>query len=70
MPAPRQRRANEQSKMLRRPLARYPGVDFLLVLQDPPGTAINATFHQGRRLDAAQAVALQSAHRWEPSRGG
>jgi hypothetical protein len=55
--------------MLRRPLARHPGVDFLLVLQDPSG-AVTAAFHQGRLLDAAQAVVLQSAHPWEPSGRG
>jgi hypothetical protein len=55
--------------MLRRPLDRHPGADFLLVLKDPSG-GITGAVHQGRVLDEPQAVALQSAHLWQPSGGG
>ena len=55
--------------MLRLPLDRHPGADFLLVLQDPAG-GVTGAVHQGRVLDAAQAAALRQAHPWEPSGGG
>lgn len=54
--------------MLRRPLDRHPGADFLLVLQDPSGSLTGAV-HQGRVLDADQAEALRRAHPWELSGG-
>ena len=72
MPAsrpPRPRRAIEHTTMLKRPLDRHPGADFQLVLKGPEG-AVTCGFHQGRQLDAAQAVALRQAHPWEPSGGG
>ncbi len=56
--------------MLMRPLPRYPGADYLLLLSDPTGTVTCAS-HHGRQLDArqaqAQAQALRHAHPWEPS---
>ena len=55
--------------MLRRPLDRHPGADFLLVLQDPAG-GVTGAVHQGRVPGPAEAVALRQAHPWEPSGGG
>jgi hypothetical protein len=54
----------ESPDLLSRPLDRHPGADWCLLLQGPDG-AITGGFHQGRQLDAAQAVALQRAHRWQ-----
>jgi hypothetical protein len=67
MPASRTNRSRqpiETPVLLSRPLNRHPGTDWCLLLQGPDG-AITGGFHQGRQLDAAQAVALQSAHRWQ-----
>lgn len=69
MPAPRTtrpRRALETPLLLTRHLERHPHADWALLLQGPDG-AITGGFHQGRQLDAAQAVALKQAHRWKPS---
>lgn len=62
----RPRRPLETPLLLTRPLERHPHTDWALLLQGPDG-AITGGFHQGRQLDAAQAVALQRAHRWKPS---
>jgi hypothetical protein len=60
----RPRQVIEIPLLLSRPLERHPGTDWALLLQGPDG-AITGGFHQGRRLDAAQALALQRAHRWQ-----
>jgi hypothetical protein len=65
-PAPGPRRLIETPVLLSRPLDRYPGSTWCLLLQGPDG-AITGGFYQGRRLDAAQAEALQLAHRWKVS---
>jgi hypothetical protein len=65
----RPRQVIETPLLLSRPLERHPGTDWALLLQGPDG-AITGGFHQGCRLDAAQAVALQLAHRWEATGGG
>lgn len=72
MPAPRTprpRRVNEHTTMLKRPLDRDPGADFLLVLHNPTGS-ITGAVHQGRVLDATEAEALRQAHPRERSGGG
>lgn len=55
--------------MLRRPLDRFPGVEFVLMLQSPTGETTGAV-HRGCLLDAAQAEALRRAHAWQPSGRG
>jgi len=69
MPAPRTprpRRVVETPLLLSRPLVRLSGTDLCLLLKGPDG-AITGGFHLGRQLDAAQAVALLQAHKWEES---
>jgi hypothetical protein len=55
--------------MLRRSVDRFPGVEFVLVLQSPDGE-ITGGIHKGNVLDAAQAEALRRAHAWQPSGRG
>jgi hypothetical protein len=54
----------ETPVLLSRTLDRHPGADWCLLLRGPDG-AITGGFHQGRQLDAAQAVALQQTHKWQ-----